>query len=308
MKKGKKSSIFVPNKKLGVSEWVPSIDNNNENINTNSWFDMDFNINPEQTEVTTRKIVYPTIPKESYKQQMATINKTKNGKEPGFIHTVKNRIYPTIEQQLILQEWFDAFIRMYNITVDFINHGIYFDGKVNLEIASSLCNTIFVRGLLYAEKEKIRASMINVIYAHLLDEAIKHAVSNFKGCITKFEKGLIKKFRVREMSYKKSRKILIIESSFFKKSNSFRKDYGTMFPRTFGEETMESQYPLEDIDKTTTLFFDNRTKKYILMVPKIIKQKKKLINEVDCGADGGGRTFFTIYSKNGTYSIGTNMN
>jgi len=308
-KKKKKNTIFVSNEDVGVPEWVPSIKkNNNKSIDTNSWFKMNFNKNPNQIKLTKRKIIFPTIPKESYKQQKATINRTKSGKTPGFIYTIKNRIYPTISQQLVLQEWFNAFIKMYNITVNFVNHGMYINKKIDLTIASKLCNFILLRELLYEEKEKIKQSLKYTIYTHLLDEAIKHAVSNFKGCITKFEKGNIKKFRVREMSYNKSRKILIIEPSFFGKSNSFHETLGTIFSTIFGKETMESEYSLEGINKTTTLQFNTHTKKYILLVPKIMEPNEKLINKIDCGGDGGGRTFFTFYSKNGTHSIGTNMN
>jgi IS605 OrfB family transposase len=197
---------------------------------------------------------------------------------------------------------------MYNITVTFVNYLIYDDKKVDIDLASGLCDFRFLRSILHDDKEKIINSMENKIRVHLLDEAIKHAVSNFKGCITKFQKGSIKKFRVREMSYNKPKKILIIESSFFGPSDSFHKDLGTMFASIFGKGTVETSYPLEDITKTATLQFNNRTKKYILFVPEILEQDLILKNEIDCGGDGGGRTFYTFYSKNGTYEFGPDMN
>ena len=117
MKNKKISPIFVSNIDVGVPEWVPPINSDYEYINTNSWYGINVTKNPKQTEVFKFDAQVPTIPKESYKQQLSTIKRTKSDKIPGFIRAIQNRIYPTIKQEEILQEWFNAFIRMYNITV-----------------------------------------------------------------------------------------------------------------------------------------------------------------------------------------------
>ena len=121
----------------------------------------------------------------------------------------------TPEQEIILQEWMNAFIKMYNITVNYINDRIFIKKKVDLVIASKLCKFRSLRTELKQRRDDLQKSMMRAIYIHPLDEAIKHAVTSFKSCISNFQNGNIRKFRVREMSYKKPRKMLIIEPSFF---------------------------------------------------------------------------------------------
>jgi len=66
---------------------------------------------------------------------------------------------------------------------------------------------------------------------------------------------------------------------------------------------MKASESLSSIDRTSTLQFDSNTRKYILLVPKVIEKRKIQKNKLDCGIDPGVRSFLTVYSKNNTYSI-----
>src|SRR4029078_7154414 len=121
--------------------------------------------------------------------------------------------------------------------------------------------------------------------------------------------------RVREMSYKKPRKILIIEPGYFTNNTMFLRALGTVdTPQSLREarkngtlaEILRSYrtvnpYPIPtliDIDKTTTLQYNAHTGKYLLLVPVTAPPKKYISKKIDCGCDGGGRTFMTTYSIN----------
>ena len=298
VKENDMSCIFVKTSKLDIPEWVPSTRSPRPIHFTNSWFSSNYIKNPVQTNIEKYDIKAPTIPQASYNQQKALIRRIKSKRVPEFISTEKVKLYVTSEQHIILQEWMNAFIKMYNVTVDYINKKIFIDKKVDINIAKQTCSFYSLRSQLIRHKKKINKPLTNKMYIHLFDEAIKHAVTSFKSCISNFQNGHIRKFRVREMSYDKPRKILIIESSFFKN--------GQLFPEILGQ--IASSSSLYHVNKTTTLHYNLHTGNYLLLVPITTKQKTYEAKKIDCGCDGGGRTFMTTYSVNESYSMGTNMN
>ncbi|BCS83717.1 putative transposase [Cotonvirus japonicus] len=289
-----KSPIFIPNKKLGISEWIPGINKNTIEIETNSWFDIQHFDNPNITNSKKYNKIIPVIPPESLKQQLKTIKLKKKNTEPEFLCCEKIRLYPSVEQVKILHEWFNVFAKMFNVTINYLRSKIYVNGKLNLKIAKKECSFYKVRKELIEEKTFIQLSMAeNLIPIHILDEAINQAVSNHKTCIANYSTKLIKKFRVREWSMKKRRKILKIESSFFKDGIFCKK----IFPK------ISSSKSLNGINRTVTLQYDRDTRKYILFVPKIIPKKIVKNTRLSCGIDPGVRTFATVYSRNQTQAI-----
>ena len=187
--------IYFHNKKCGLPDWVPSINNYYAPLNTNSWFDMNFCENPNKSPIKYYLVDAPIIPEESFKQQMKTIKRRKFDKKPEFIYTRKIRIYPTDEQKVILDEWFWAATRMYNLTVKFIRNIIYNDHRLNnpSTINDILINFPF-RDVLKDDRDKIMKSMKNPIVGHLLDEIIAQVVSNYKAATSNMIAGNIKKF------------------------------------------------------------------------------------------------------------------
>jgi transposase len=290
-----KHPIYVSNKKCGLTNWLPPIQRNTIDIETNSWFDIKYTENPYANLVEEYETIIPIIPPESYKQQMKSIKIKKSKKEPVFLFSKKIRIYPTKLQQEILHSWFDAFASMFNQTINYIRRVIFIDGKLlAFKEVNKKINFVLIRKQLYDIKHKIQQSTNEYpIPIHVLDEAIKQAISSYKTCITNLAKGNIKKFHVKEWSNNRRKKILIIESSFFKNK--------TIFPRTF--LFMKSSGSLSKINRTSILQYNKDTGKYILFVPDAIKPKKIINKKLSGGIDLGVRTFATSYSQNNTHAI-----
>ena len=291
--------IYYPNEDINLTDWVPALNDKIHVLNTNSWFDMNYIKNYENIQINEYRKQVPIISDESIKQQLRSFKRRKIVKDPEFLCAKKIRLTPTLEQKRILQLWFDAFDKMYNKTVDYLRSVIFYNKKLQLDVAFDEINFMYLRNGLKECKNEIIQSMDKKdrIKVHIMDEAIKLATANYKGCLTKFVKGDIKKFRVRELSKGRRRRILLIEASFFKNS-TFCKD-------TFPE--MKSSESLDNIDKTCTLQYDNDSKKYILLVPKVIPMSMRTLTKRSCGVDQGCRTFAEIYCETGVYSIGNEI-
>ncbi|BCS83142.1 putative transposase [Cotonvirus japonicus] len=287
--------IYFPNKNFGLSDWVPSISNYYESLNTNSWFDMNICENPNKCFINHHLVDAPIIPDKSFKQQIKSIRRCKSNKEPVFIYIRKIRIYPTDDQKCILEEWFWAATRMYNLTVKYIRDIIFKDHKLTCPSAARdiLINFPF-RTVLKEDRDNIMKSMEYPIVGHLLDEIIAQVVSNYKSAITNLIEGHIKKFKISTWKYIRERYILKIEKNLF--SN------GTFCGKTF--KSIKSSEPLTNIQHTCTLQFNRDTGKYILLVPTHKEPETYLSNDLDCGIDLGVRTFATVYSSNNVVTIG----
>lgn len=275
-KKKKISDIFVTNKKIGISNWIPPHNKTFNNITTNSWFNYKKYSNPS----SKKNIKYiKTIPISNCGSQ--------------FISTKKIRLYPTSEQKEILNSWFDVFAKMFNITIHYLRSQIQIK-NIDIKEVYKIANFRKIRAILKDKSKNLLNSMnTNKIPVHILDEAINQAVSNYKTCLTNFKNKHIRKFRIREWSSSKRRKIIKIESNYFRN--------GTFCPRTF--PSFLSSEPLDNINKTCTLLYDSDTRKYLLLVPYEVKKEKVCKHNIACGIDLGVRSFATVYSEKSTYSI-----
>ena len=230
--------IYVPNEHYGLSDWVPLIDDDFVEIDTHSWFDIRICKNPFEPPPKKHITNTAIIPTESFIQQMKTIRRRKLDKEPVFLCTKKIRIYPTEWQKFILDEWFNAATRMYNITLYYVRRGIFIDHiLMNIDSVEEYLKHTDFRSILKNDRDKIIQSMDHPIVGHLLDEIINHVVSSYKTCITNLKNGNIKKFRIRSWQYHRRRYILKIESNLFRS--------GTFCGRTF--PSMKSSDPLTNV-------------------------------------------------------------
>ena len=296
-----KNPIYVPNKDLGLTDWLPPLDKEYINIESNSWFDIKFFRNPNADEEDIDLVTVPLIPPESFKQQMKSINKLKKknpylDKKPEFLYCRKIRIYPTNEQIKILHLWFNCFTDMYNVTVHHIRKKIFNKGTLRKN-AKSFVGFAKNRKQLKKKRDRIKNLLrYNKMPTHMLDEAISLVCSNYSSCLTNLKRKNIKKFRVREWSKSKRKKILKIESSFFTSD--------TFCSRVF--KTMNASDDFSSVTRTTTLQFDQDTGKYILLVPTALPQQQIIKPIEDAGGDMGVRSHITTYSKNGTYAFCNN--
>jgi len=293
------SPIYVPNKELNLTDWLPPISRNTTKIKTNSWFTIEKCSNKNSNTIKKYSKITPIIPPESIKQQNKSIRlikarNPKSTKKPEFICSKKVRIYPLNGQHLVLQNWFDLFTKMYNITTEYIRSLIYKGSKlITIREARKVLNFNAVRKILYNQKITLASPYKNNIPVHILDEAIKLSISNHKTCLTNLAEKNIKKFRVRCWPKNHNKKILIIEANFFKES--------TFCSTTF--DNIVSSELFNDIDRTVILQYNQDTRKYILMVQHSIKEKTLKKNKLSCGGDLGVRSFLTVYSEDHTLNI-----
>jgi len=293
MKKKKKNSIYVPNEELDISNWIPNWGKEMINSQTHSWFDFTEFKNPNHTQPEKYPVLAPIIPEDSYKQQLNTIRRRKLLKEPVFISCKKIRIYPDTEQQIILQSWFNSFAHMFNITIHYLRSQIK-KNNIDFKLCSKIVNFQHIRSVLYPDKLEIYNNMTHdKIPIHILDEAIAQAVSNYKTCLSNLKSGLIKKFRIREWSKNRRRKIIKIEPNYFRND--------TFCPSVF--PYMSASESLNGIDKTVTLQYDSDSGKYILLVPVETPPKYILKEKSSCGIDLGIRSFITGYSDEGVITM-----
>ncbi len=59
--------------------------------------------------------------------------------------------------------------------------------------------------------------------AHILDYAIKHACTSYKGALTNYLEGNINGFKVKHWKTNRSKKIMEIEPSFIKNGNEIQR-------------------------------------------------------------------------------------
>jgi len=243
---------------------------------------------------------------------------------PAFITTEKIKIYPTHHQLLILDSWLDGCTDMFNIAIKFIENKIYerddefdhvldkHDHKILIPNISKTLTIENIRPFLLARRNIIVNSMKTPIKIHIIDEAIRQAIACFKSSITSTEKVLewqkkyieenpnrpepvTPTFRIRPLKHSRPRRVLKLESDFFKTP-------GTFCPTVF--DKFKSSKEITNFDSTVTLLHDRASKKYMLLVPirNKIKDNCKIIHDA-VGIDLGVRTFITAYSQNYTLSI-----
>jgi putative transposase len=246
--------------------WYPSLLQSAINVKSNSWFNISCKYNPNK--VTTKK---------------ETLKST-------YIKTMKFPIYPNDKQKIILDKYFMAVIKMYNITnkyiFDFYNKNNYIE------------TFITIRKKLYNDAQTIiNDSKIN---KHILDYSVKHCVEIYKSAISNFKNKNIKSFTIKDLNIDRNRYNLVLEpSNFSKKINGF-------CIKELGE--MKSQRSLINLFTSNSILQYNRnSNKYYIISPFSYDFQYTSNRNQYCGIDMGIRTFATVYSTDKTEEIGTNL-
>jgi len=212
-----------------------------------------------------------------------------------FNETFQHIISPTHEQRVILSEWFNAFIEMYNKTIDYIQK--LFDCQEKYLFSEQILNFCKLRYHLSDVQNYILAGMTNIIPPALLVEAIRRAVQSCKDRIARFNK-TGKKIRLRKISHAKKRKVLVIPNRFLNDT-------------TFCHRIFESTTILNDVTQAIILQYETQLGEYKLIIPG---KKDDHIScascdkvATECGVDPGCRTFMTTFSNDDVYLIGTKI-
>jgi IS605 OrfB family transposase len=240
------------------------------------------------------------------------------------ISSQKIKIIFNIHQKEIINSWFNAHTKMYNVTLKYIyknypmirnttllskfllENKIYSGSSNKIEFT----NFIYLRKQLLTEKKEIqndsqlKISTNTKIYIHVLDYAIKQVCSNLKSAISNFINGHIKRFRIKLWKFNRISKSLDIEPRNIKNNNLFTKILGiTKYKYN------NKFYNLPKINTNTIINYNRITNEYYLLIPKENKStelnnKKKNIIVLDPGL----RTFMTGLSNNNAVKIGINVN
>lgn len=210
-------------------------------------------------------------------------------------------------QKTIMLKWMNAYLITYNTTIKYIQNNY----KINKNYKVNFYN---IRQQLYDNKiEIINGSQIKsfnydtTVKTHILDGAIKLAVSNYKSALTNYKKGNIKHFRIKLWKFNKTIKILDIEKTYF--SNE------TICKSVFGEKIEcfldNKEFNLSNIKKIykcdCKIQYNRLTNKFILLVPEMIKTKQNNNKTNLISLDPGIRTFMTGLSDNEVLKIGSNI-
>ncbi|EJN40606.1 putative transposase, partial [Acanthamoeba polyphaga lentillevirus] len=150
-------SIHIPNKDLKIFKWIPTPKKEFTEIETNSWYEHRKFENPNKSPIQTYNKIVPVVPPESIKQQNLANKRKKTNRPIVFISSEKIRIYPTKEQQKILQTWFRLFACMYNSSIDYINSKkvVLESGRINVAATRKVCNKISVRKALKTIRDNL---------------------------------------------------------------------------------------------------------------------------------------------------------
>ena len=246
--------------------WFPSLLQSAINVKSNSWFNISCKYNPNK--VTTKK--------EAFKSS--------------YIKTMKFSIYPNDKQKIILDKYFMAVIKMYNITNKYISN--FYDKNNYIE------SFITIRKKLYNDAQTIiNDSKIN---KHILDYSIKHCVEMYKSAISNLKNKNIKTFTIKDLSIDRNRYNLVLEpANFSSKINGF-------CVKELGE--IKSQRSLIKLFTSNSILQYNRnSKRYYIISPFSYDFQYTSNRNQYCGIDMGIRTFATVYSNNKTEEIGTNL-
>lgn len=224
--------------------------------------------------------------------------------------TIIYEIKPTIEQKNILLFWFDIYITMYNKILEKVkkirkNENIIQKKNVklnelnlNLDLATIKKEFIEFKETLANIKNPI-TKKINNINKHILDYAIKDAITSIKSIISNLNNNHIKNTRLRYIKKDKNKKIIKIEKNICQ-TNSFCSS-------VLGKNlTIIPALKFNEIKEVATLQYDKKKDKFYFLVKEKVKQKEKNKNKDKkiIALDPGFRTLLTGISNDHVIEIG----
>jgi len=198
----------------------------------------------------------------------------------------------TNKQKLIINEWLNTYLKMYNIALKHI--------KNNVKTNKKILNFKYLRNALKYKKYKLLKN--STITVHDADYAIKLVCQNYKSAYSNFKAGHIKKFRIRYWKITKPDKIMDLEKTEFSKKGMRHNILGNIKGYYNGQI-----FNFGEIKHDCRLQRKNNT--YYLYVPtKIVKEEamKKENNVITI--DLGIRTFGTGITENKIIEIGEGCN
>ena len=127
--------------------WFPSLLQSATIVDSNSWFNISCKYNPDKIKIKTKK---------------ETFNSS-------YIKTMKFPIYPTDQQKIILDKYFLAVIKMYNITNKYISD--FYNKNKYIETFITIRKKLYNEAQIFVKDIKINK--------HILDYSVKHCVEMY---------------------------------------------------------------------------------------------------------------------------------
>lgn len=234
--------------------------------------------------------------------------------DTSFLKTFKLKIYPTINQTTIINNWFSIVNQVYNYTNKYIKDNIcipnYYVDKNNIIIYDFkfISDTKKIKDTLnFINLRKKLNNFISELHnnstipRHTLDYSVKLCVEMYKSLYSNFKNGNIKHFNVKDINNKRRRFNLTLEpQNFNKKKNAF------CF-KVLDLMKSDKKFNSLKINHNVILQYDTIKKGQYLLIPIDYNNKIHVFREEKCGIDIGVRTFMTIYSKNKCVEIGKDI-
>lgn len=305
----------------------------------NSKLDSLIEADDKQWEIMNEKMAIIREKLDNILNKVSKNKKSKINKEENLfvLKTRKIRLYPTKEQKIILQKWFDGARTTYNNTVHYINTEVRAETQTIKELLNTTelekkfvtktsyfcekCNK-FIKKMLICKDcntpaiPKINENLkkeLEEIPSHIRQFSCKSVVTAFKSSLTNLKNGNISNFKI---DFKAKKKIKHDSIDITHKDCPIMRDtvdnlYGfNFYPKKLGFVTIVKEgrkirnktlKRLPDkVDHDYKIYYDYITKKYFACIP--VKQyipKHKNTSTILSG-DPGVRTFLTLYdSSNG---------
>jgi putative transposase len=199
--------------------------------------------------------------------------------------------FPTITQINILDQWFELYRNMLNITIKFFKNKTFKNEQLYTNFQNVRTNFLKIQ-----KESLLNKQLNNSLYAHSLDYAIKDVCTNIKSALTNLKQGHIKHFRLRYIKQSKTTKIVKIEKTGIKIVNE------QYFCPKLG--TLKTNYISGKIESDFSII--KKHNKYYIAVPqKIGDLKEKSMGRI-LGIDMGVRTFLSGYTQTHAIDICNN--
>ena len=222
-----------------------------------------------------------------------------------LIKTHKIKIKPNRNQKIILLKWMDAYIDMYNMVLNKIktirkelnikHNKVFKYNEIDFDL---ILNELKVEYANFKEKLSVKTK----INKHILDYAIKDALTALESVKSNLDNGNIKKSRLRYLKKSKSNKIIKIEKLITTPDSFCNSVLGKVL------KSVPSINYKNSVKQVATLTYDSKTDKFELHLKyKIDHIKEKPIEKIGC-FDIGLRTFLSGISNNYTIEYGYQIN
>lgn len=222
------------------------------------------NLNSENVDIGTNIDVIVKTSNCNFINKKFNLNNDRLMNDP--IKTIQYTLYPTKDQKKVLQQWFLAYIDMYNFIIGIIKdkfrESLKIDNKAKLIDLDIDLNITYLKKISGKTKNKLNNKYnINM---HILDYAINDAIAMYKSKISNLKNGHIKKSKLRYLKRTKKTKIIKIENMLCTENSFCTSELGKKI------SVVPNLNFKNDISMTAIVQYNKRNDTYCILVRKQI--------------------------------------